>query len=493
MAGGFWAGFGEELTGRIKEREQFVRDETAKRQDYLLRVGVPARMRMNQQMQADMNTIRQAQELGFDERTAVALWQSGQLESAMETANKEGTPSDYINTVVTWATDNVGEGLTAQEAVSRAYGAATNVDTTTPEGRRRGFFEAMFALNPQQAVEENLASFNIAGMTQDDLLAAAGFQGPQMSPVAGATYNPTAGYAMSDTDQGRFRRIFRGNIQPYYEDGFNISAADMYGNTLITTNSDRGREAAAVEAAAMDAYNRLRRFGLDGKSRGLSHEEAMRYVDLTFTQGVTDGTSNSAATIDMYNQLGREGAAETLETQTGSALGEAVPTGGEPVVTPEVTVENLDPLTESILERNKEAIDEAEQAVEQAGTEAERAAAEQDLTLRQDEEEFLKNLPPEQKEIAQKIMESDNVEKTLDEILFAHGEKLREQGVPEYEIQRRVLEYKQELEDIAAIVNADTPAPAATTFTFRLVRPNERQTTQTSAGAGFNTDVLIND
>lgn len=333
MAGGFWAGFGEELTGRIKEREQFVRDETAKRQDYLLRVGVPARMRMNQQMQEEVNTIRQAQELGFSERTAVALWQAGQLGAAMDRVGEGNVPQDYFDTVVTWASDQAGEGLTAQDAVSRAFGAANQVDLSTEDGRRRGFFEAMFALNPQGAVEENMSSFSVAGMNQNDLLAAAGFSGPQMAPVEGATYNPTAGYSMDRIEQSAFSKLFRPTLAQYYKDGFDMAVTTADG-ILAIANGDLGRQVIDLENAARDAYSRMRRFGVDGNSRGLTHEEAMQMVDLTFRSGIVDDASQFQETLRMYQTLGTRD-------------NEMIPTGMDPVATPpEVTVTPLGPVSD---------------------------------------------------------------------------------------------------------------------------------------------------
>ena len=445
MAGGFWAGFGDELTGRIKEREQFIRDETAKRQDYLLRVGVPARMRMNQQMQEDVTTIRQAQELGFSERTAVALWQAGQLDSAMQTAASGEAPADYTETVVTWATDQAGDNLTAQEAVARAYGAASSVNASTPEGRRRGFFEAMFALNPQGAVEDNMASFNVAGMTQNDLLAAAGFSGPQMTPVEGARYNPTAGYAMSETDQPRFNRLFQTVVMPYYQDGF-LSQTDQYGNVAINLSTARGQEVSRLQTEATDAYNRLRRFGLDGQSKGLDHGQAMQYITAAIQSSVVDGAGVTDVASNLLNSLGVPG------NETEAALGVATPTGGMGVETPEVTVTTLPDSVESVISNAEKAITEAETAVAEAGNRTERERAEQNVQAIQEEIDFLKNLPEEQKAIAEELLKSNNPEAKLDEIIAAYGEQLKQQGVPQYEIPNRQMEYRNELEDIVGVI-----------------------------------------
>lgn len=476
MAGGFWAGFGEELTSRIKEREQFIRDETAKRQDYLLRVGVPARMRMNQQMQQDVTTIRQAQELGFSERTAIALWQAGQLSSAMEKVQSGDAPADFAETVVTWASDQAGDNLTAQEAVSRAYGAASSVDTSTPEGRRRGFFEAMFALNPQGAVEDNMASFNVAGMTQNELLAAAGFSGPQMTPVEGATYNATAGYSMSDTEQTRFNRLFQGVAMPYYQDGF-LSQTDQYGNVAINLSTTRGQEVAAIQNDATEAYKRLRRFGLNGDGKGLDHGQAMQYITAAIQSSVVDGVGVTDIARNMLNNLGVAG------SETEAALGVATPTGGVGVTTPEVTVSPLEEVSiDSIVKSAEDAIAEAEAAIDPDANRIERARAEQRVQDIQDEIDFLNNLTPEQKAIAEELMKSDNPEARLDEIVGAYGDKLREEGVENYEIVNRQMEYRNELEDILSLIQDRQSGGGSTTTNTGSTSTNT---------SGFDPSVVI--
>lgn len=447
MAGGFWAGFGEELTGRIKEREQFVRDETAKRQDYLLRVGVPARMRMNQQMQTDVNTIRQAQELGFSERTAVALWQAGQLGAAMETAQSGDAPADYMETIVTWASDQAGEGLTAQEAVSRAYGAASSVNASTPEGRRQGFFEAMFALNPQDAVEQNMSTFNVAGMTQQDLLAAAGFAGPQMTPTDDARINLTAGYSMSDTEQTRFNRLFQTAAMPYYQDGF-LPQTDQFGNVAINLSTDRGQEVAALQNDATEAYKRLRRFGLNGDGKGLDHGEAMQYITAAIQTTVADGVGNSNAARQILNNLGM-----TDSDQTTGALGVATPTGGMGVVTPEITVTPLEDVSvESIVTNAEKAIAEAEAQAEAAVSSSERDQAEQRVKQLQEDVELLKNIPEELQGIAEELVLSANPRARLNELVDEYATKLSEEGLTEAEILNRRAEYRGQLEGIIGVI-----------------------------------------
>lgn len=466
MAGGFWAGFGDELTSRIKEREQFIRDETAKRQDYLLRVGVPARMRMNQQMQEEVNTIRQAQELGFSERTAVALWQAGQLGAAMERVNEGNVPQDYFETVVTWASDQAGDTLTAQDAVSRAFGAANQVDLSTDEGRRRGFFEAMFALNPQGAVEENMSSFNVAGMNQNDLLAAAGFSGPQMTPVEGATYNPTAGYSMDRIEQNAFSKLFRPTLAQYYKNGFDMTVTTADG-ILALANGDLGRQVLDLETAARDAYSRMRRFGMDGNSRGLTHEEAMQMVDLTFRTGIVDDVSQFQETLNMYQKLG---------TRDNDML----PTGMDPVATPpEVEVTPLGPVSDEEFDTMMERI---------SGVNGITGTGREDQTLF--ETETAGDVPEESilsdEEQVVKLIEStpaEDQDRLFDELLKKEEERLKALGYSANRIRNMRAAFITRLREL---MNGEEPNTTTRTATSTGRSPT------TSVG-GFASGVDIQD
>ena len=303
---GFWAGFGTELATNIKERDTFVREETDRRQDYLMRTGLPARMKIQQQMESDLSVIKDAQALGFSERTATALYNAGQLDSAMGVLTSGNAPADYVNTVVTFAQDNAGE-LSAEEAVKRAYAAGLggNINANEPEGQRQGFFEAMFSLNPQKAVEQSMAGFDIGGIGQAELTAAIGFAGPSRTAVAGARYNPTAGYSMDQSEERRARTMVGNVIASYIPEGL-FTQNNSMGYTVTLFDSDNAGQLQTLESRAVAAYDRLRRVGVDGKGVGLSHGEANAVINEVLSQNqIEDGTNlDLAAAGSAFDVIG---------------------------------------------------------------------------------------------------------------------------------------------------------------------------------------------
>lgn len=307
---GFWAGFGTELATNIKERDTFVREETARRQDYLMRTGLPARMKIQQQMESDLSTIKDAQALGFSERTATALYNAGQLDSAMGVLTSGNAPADYVNTVVTFAQDNAGE-LSAEEAVKRAYaaGLGSNINANEPEGQRQGFFEAMFSLNPQKAVEQSMAGFDIGGLGQAELTAAIGFAGPSRTVVPGSRYNPTSGYSMDQSEERRARTM-AGNVISSYIPSSLFTKDNSLGFTVTTFTGDNAAQLQSLEDRAVAAYDRLRRFGVDGNGVGLSHGEANAVINEVLSQNrIEDGTNlDLAAAGSSFDIIGMQSA-----------------------------------------------------------------------------------------------------------------------------------------------------------------------------------------
>lgn len=303
---GFWAGFGTELATNIKERDTFVREETARRQDYLMRTGLPARMKIQQQMESDLSLIKDAQALGFSERTATALYNAGQLDSAMGVLTSGNAPADYVNTVVTFAQDNAGE-LSAEEAVKRAYAAGLggNINANEPEGQRQGFFEAMFSLNPQKAVEQSMAGFDIGGIGQAELTAAIGFAGPSRTAVAGARYNPTAGYSMDQSEERRARTMIGNVIASYIPEGL-FTQTNSMGYTVTLFDADNAAQLQSLESRAVAAYDRLRRVGVDGTGVGMSHGEANAVINEVLSQNrIEDGTNlDLAAAGSAFDVIG---------------------------------------------------------------------------------------------------------------------------------------------------------------------------------------------
>ena len=187
---GFWAGFGEEVVSSINKREDFIREQTQRRQDYLRTVGVPAIQQRNLQMKEDMNLITSAVNLGLRQEVAVAAYEAGHIETVLDNIAKASDvagAANFYNTKQKLTSDYAAKAEDPMAVIKMAWGVdAENIqDLGTEEGRQTNIFKTMFALDPDRAIDTAVGKSSINGYTEADAASAMG---------ASRSYSRPAGY-----------------------------------------------------------------------------------------------------------------------------------------------------------------------------------------------------------------------------------------------------------------------------------------------------------
>ena len=177
MGAGFWSGFGEEVVSSINKREDFIREQTQRRQDYLRSVGVPAIQERNRQMKADMNLITSGVNLGLTQEVASAAYEAGHLETILDNiqnASNATGAANFYNTKQNLTQDYINKAADPDEVVRRAWGADNQEteDLGTEDGRQNSFFRTLFALDPEEAIKRGVAQGSISGYTEADAASA---------------------------------------------------------------------------------------------------------------------------------------------------------------------------------------------------------------------------------------------------------------------------------------------------------------------------------
>ena len=179
MGKGYMAGFGPALAKSIDDRQVFVREQTARRSEYLRNVGIPAIQKRDQNVQTDVAKINSAIALGFRPEVASAAYEAGHLDAAIDQVSKASDVRgavDYFNNIQKLTDEYAAKSANPEEVAKRAWGIAAKVDADlgTEEGGKAGFFDTLFSLNPEAAIDANMAKFSVQGYGEKDVTAAIG-------------------------------------------------------------------------------------------------------------------------------------------------------------------------------------------------------------------------------------------------------------------------------------------------------------------------------
>lgn len=261
---GFWAGFGSTVSKGIDDRLAFTREETARRQEYLRTVGVPAIQQRNAKIQDSMNEINQAVSLGLRQDVAVAAWESGTLpavvESIVSAGDKSQQAAEHFNTIQELTADYTRRAENPEEVVRTAFGAATAkpIDFNTEEGRNANIFEVLFAVDPQGAADRSMEDYTVGGYTEAEASAAIGAGDTRkVSTPAGYRYSgvPTTSTRIGPEDIRPQQNAFRTTFSTYTGD----TAQYIGDNVVIAGQNKQATEMAANKATT--AYFKVMELG----------------------------------------------------------------------------------------------------------------------------------------------------------------------------------------------------------------------------------------
>lgn len=278
MAAGFWAGFGGELSSRIKERESFVREQTQRRQDYLRTVGVPAIQKRKAEMEADVGKIKSAVALGLKEDVANAAYQAGHLDIVMDDILKATDTTgavNHFNSIQQFAEE---VGKTAEdpfEVVKKVWGAVaeTDADVGTEDGRNQSFFEAVFAWNPEAAIDQGVMKSSLKGYTEKDAAEALGGGVRRVTTPEGYRYESLP--ASISTGRAEFSQSdYRATKKSLFK---------SFGDSISTTMTETGDSylvssdvAPYLDGASTIATNTI----IELMGKGASYQKAMDAVEV---------------------------------------------------------------------------------------------------------------------------------------------------------------------------------------------------------------------
>lgn len=280
MGAGFWAGFGGELSSRIKERESFVREQTQRRQDYLRTVGVPAIQKRKAEMEADVGKIKSAVALGLKEDVANAAYQAGHLDIVMDDILKATDTTgavNHFNSIQQFAEE---VGKTAEdpfEVVKKVWGAVaeTDADVGTEDGRNQSFFEAVFAWNPEAAIDQGVMKSSLKGYTEKDAAEALGGGVRRVTTPEGYRYESLPASVRTGKEKVTLAQIFS------YEKNLTVQIANATKTAFEYVGTDNNvviDKEAKNAALIMGSANKSAEAMSDRINRGYNEVDVYRVV-----------------------------------------------------------------------------------------------------------------------------------------------------------------------------------------------------------------------
>jgi hypothetical protein len=259
MGKGYMAGFGPALAKSIDDRQVFVREQTARRSEYLRNVGIPAIQKRDQNVQTDVAKINSAIALGFRPEVASAAYEAGHLDAAIDQVSKASNVRgavDYFNNIQKLTDEYAAKSKNPEEVAKRAWGIAAKVDADlgTEEGGRAGIFETLFSLNPEAAIDANMAKFSVQGYGEKDVTAAMGSTRNTVGP-SGYVYDTLPSSLASGTDKfsqsdyRSTRKLFYKSFADSIKETLTQVGDDYIASREVAPNLDGSSEAATSTVA----------------------------------------------------------------------------------------------------------------------------------------------------------------------------------------------------------------------------------------------------
>jgi len=334
---GFFAGFGEQLSTSIKDRndkldvmikENLANARLAKR-DYAKRTGLADQIIKSTQAIKDTYKLSDSQALALTEAYGEDL---PRLQATLDAKNSElksnlgvsYTADDVMSYVNTAQELNLPEGMTLQQGVERLMGLnyqelAKEANPKSEGSKTRSFIRAAFAYDPQlQAAEQMQNIKGPGGLSYAQLLE---MQEAGFAPVdvfGGVTRSGGVTYDYTASTAKQTRTTYSSMLSTNVFDGSDLTDAFEYSDYSSSSDTDK----ASLKASVLGAGTALARLEKDIVLANRGKDLSMNAFRKAILDGIYDRV-DSVQELDSLKESVANGTALKIVQRTGGNLTDA--------------------------------------------------------------------------------------------------------------------------------------------------------------------------